>query len=152
MFLAPAVNAINHMPLLGLTHSLLLPWGMLATKRIAESFSRNCPQLKRVRLYRSLVIHAMTSQCQGIKAHPSASIPQRMHFPKTAVLHVPSHSSCSDDTSPLRSRFVFSPWILRTFVSVLTNTVGEMCCVTSTLDHKRWFALHLAPSHSGQTL
>ena len=92
IFLVTAVNAVNHTPHLGLKHSLLQPWGMLATKKIVESFSRNCPQLKRVSLYKSLVIHAMTSQCQGVKAHPSASIPQRMHFPKTAVLHIPPHS------------------------------------------------------------
>ena len=92
IFLVTAVNAVNHTPHLGLKHSLLQPWGMLATKKIVESFSRNCPQLKRVSLYKSLVIHAMTSQCQGVKAHPSASIPQRMHFPKTAVLHIPPQS------------------------------------------------------------
>ena len=67
-------------------------WGMLATKKIAESFSRNCPQLKRISSYKSLVTHAMTSQCQGIKSHSPASKPQRKYFPKTAVLHIPSHS------------------------------------------------------------
>lgn len=33
-------------------------------------------------------------------------------------------------------------------MSVLTNMVGEMCCVTCRWDHKKWFGLHLAPSHS----
>ena len=41
-----------------------------------------------------------------------------------------------------------SPRVQRNFVSVLTNTVGEMCCVTSRWDHERWFGFHLAPSHS----
>lgn len=103
-------------------------------------------------IFTKRLVYAMAGQCQEIKVHPSASIPQGVYFPKIAVLCIPSHS-CSMMTTLLHwEAGCLFPLLESNGLLYLPQPIelNKWYFMTSRLDHTKQFGFHLG-SHSLRT-